>query len=103
MFEYLSNKALFDPRNFPIRKNSYHDKGYGACDDFIMGVELIIEYFNNNYKQWQDILYDDICVALDNAIDKESKGMEEQTAWFKFLMGAASVIEFIFFNDKIED
>ena len=103
MFEYLSNKALFDPNNFPIRKNSYHDKGYGACDDFIMGVELIIEHFNNNYKQWQDILYDDICIALENAIDEESEGMEEQTAWFKFLMGANSVIEFVFFNDKIED
>ena len=103
MFDYLSNKALFDPNNFPIRKNSYHDKGYGACDDFIMGVELIIEHFNNNYKQWQDILYDDICIALENAIDKESEGMEEQTAWFKFLMGANSVIEFVFFNDKIED
>lgn len=103
MFEYLSNKALFDPNNFPIRKNSYHDKGYGACDDFIMGVELIIEHFNNNYKQWQNILYDDICIALENAIDKESEGMEEQTAWFKFLMGANSVIEFVFFNDKIED
>ena len=103
MFEYLSNKALFDPNKFPIRKNSYHDKGYGACEDCIMGVERSIEYFNNNYKQWQDILYDDICVALNNAIDKESEGMEEQTAWFKFLMGANSVIEFIFFNNKIED
>lgn len=103
MFDILSNKALFNPNNFPIRKNSYHDKGYGACDDFIMGVELIIEYFNSNYKQWEDILYDDICVALNNAIEKESEGMKEQTAWFKFLMGAYTVVEFVFFNDKIED
>lgn len=103
MFEYLSSKALFDPNRFPIRKNSYHDKGYGACDDFIMGVELMIEYFNSNYKRWQDILYDDICIALDNAIDKEGEGMEEQTAWFKLLIGASTVVEFVFFNEKIED
>lgn len=103
MFEYLSNKALFDPNRFLIRKNSYHDRGYGACDDFIMGVEFMIEYFNSNYKQWQDILYDDICVALDNEINREGEGMEEQSAWFRLLIGASSVVEFVFYNNKIEN